>query len=145
MLYHTIHLPVPPVSYHTPELPRPLVAATHTTERHIRPFAVCVEAWSDTMLYYTIRSLVVVWHHHLSCRDVCMWSDAIHNHHLPCGMPSARHVYGRYMSGEDPYLGAELVGPAVRGIQSNGIIATAKHFILNNQVRVSHNDIINKK
>jgi beta-glucosidase len=37
------------------------------------------------------------------------------------------------MSGEDPHLGAALVGPAVQGIQSNGVIATAKHYILNNQ------------
>ena len=39
-----------------------------------------------------------------------------------------------YMSGEDPKLGSELVGPAIQGIQSNGIMATAKHYILNNQV-----------
>lgn len=38
-----------------------------------------------------------------------------------------------YMSGEDPLLGSMLVGPAVQGIQSNGVIATAKHYILNNQ------------
>ena len=34
---------------------------------------------------------------------------------------------------QDPYLGAALVFEAVKGIQSNGIIATAKHYILNNQ------------
>lgn len=38
-----------------------------------------------------------------------------------------------YMSGEDPVLGSKMVGPAVQGIQSNGVIATAKHYILNNQ------------
>lgn len=38
-----------------------------------------------------------------------------------------------YMSGEDPYLGAALAGPTIRGIQSRGVIATAKHFLLNNQ------------
>jgi hypothetical protein len=36
-------------------------------------------------------------------------------------------------AGEDPYLGSQLVGPAVKGIQSNGVFATAKHYILNNQ------------
>ena len=38
-----------------------------------------------------------------------------------------------YLSGEDPHLGAELVGPVIRGIQSNSVMATAKHWILNNQ------------
>eukprot|EP01043_Picozoa_sp_COSAG02_P009004 COSAG02_NODE_299_length_25349_cov_53.762020_6_plen_224_part_00 len=38
-----------------------------------------------------------------------------------------------YMSGEDAFLGSKMVGPAVEGIQSNGVIATAKHYILNNQ------------
>ena len=37
------------------------------------------------------------------------------------------------MSGESPFLGSVMVGPAVQGIQSNGVIATAKHYILNNQ------------
>jgi beta-glucosidase len=38
-----------------------------------------------------------------------------------------------YLSGEDPVLGAILVDPIVRGIQENGLIATAKHFI-NNEI-----------
>ena len=38
-----------------------------------------------------------------------------------------------YVSGEDPYLGATLIQPLVRGIQSNGIIANMKHYINNNQ------------
>ena len=38
-----------------------------------------------------------------------------------------------YLSGEEPYLGAGLVGAAVRGIQSQGVIANAKHWVLNNQ------------
>ena len=37
------------------------------------------------------------------------------------------------MSGEDPALGAALVGPIVEGIQSNGVMANAKHFLNNNQ------------
>ena len=36
------------------------------------------------------------------------------------------------MSREDPLLGSMLVGPAIKGIQSS-VIATAKHYILNNQ------------
>jgi beta-glucosidase len=35
--------------------------------------------------------------------------------------------------GEDPYLSAELAFVDVRGIQSNGIVATAKHFVGNEQ------------
>ncbi len=38
-----------------------------------------------------------------------------------------------YMSGEDPFLGYTLVQPAVQGIQSQGVIADAKHYVLNNQ------------
>ena len=38
-----------------------------------------------------------------------------------------------YISGEDPILGAELVGPLIQGIQSNGIMANMKHFVNNNQ------------
>jgi beta-glucosidase len=38
-----------------------------------------------------------------------------------------------YISGEDPFLGYTLVQPVVRGIQSQGVIANAKHYALNNQ------------
>jgi len=38
-----------------------------------------------------------------------------------------------YCSGADPYLGYEMVGPVVRGIQSTGVIANAKHYVHNNQ------------
>lgn len=38
-----------------------------------------------------------------------------------------------YLSGEDPFLGAQLAGPAVRGIQSQNVVANAKHWVLNNQ------------
>jgi len=38
-----------------------------------------------------------------------------------------------YISGEDPFLGAELVGPLVNGIQSNGVMANMKHYVNNNQ------------
>lgn len=38
-----------------------------------------------------------------------------------------------YLSGEDPYLGQELAGPTVRGIQSQGVIANAKHYVDNSQ------------
>jgi beta-glucosidase len=38
-----------------------------------------------------------------------------------------------YISGEDPYLASELVVPFVRGVQSQGVVATVKHFAANNQ------------
>eukprot|EP00933_Yihiella_yeosuensis_P032336 TRINITY_DN25930_c0_g1_i1.p1 TRINITY_DN25930_c0_g1~~TRINITY_DN25930_c0_g1_i1.p1 ORF type:complete len:733 (+),score=141.33 TRINITY_DN25930_c0_g1_i1:163-2199(+) len=38
-----------------------------------------------------------------------------------------------YLSGEDPFLGKSLVGPAVKGIQSQKVVANAKHWVLNNQ------------
>lgn len=38
-----------------------------------------------------------------------------------------------YLSGEDPFIGATLVAPLIKGIQSNGVMANMKHFINNNQ------------
>lgn len=35
--------------------------------------------------------------------------------------------------GEDPFLASQLVGPLVRGIQDQGVIASTKHFVGNNQ------------
>jgi beta-glucosidase len=37
------------------------------------------------------------------------------------------------IAGEDPYFSAQTTSAYVRGIQENGIMATIKHFILNNQ------------
>ena len=52
-----------------------------------------------------------------------------------------------YLSGEDPVLGATLVGPAVRGIQDQGIIANAKHWV-NNEIEDKRKTVssnVNKK
>jgi beta-glucosidase len=38
-----------------------------------------------------------------------------------------------YLSGEDPFLGATLVAPVIKGIQSKHVIANAKHYLMNNQ------------
>jgi beta-glucosidase len=38
-----------------------------------------------------------------------------------------------YLSGEDPYLASQLVVPFVRGVQTQGVVATVKHFAANNQ------------
>jgi len=38
-----------------------------------------------------------------------------------------------YLSGEDPYLASQMVVPFIRGVQSQGVTATVKHFAANNQ------------
>ena len=38
-----------------------------------------------------------------------------------------------YMAGEDPYFGSALVPQAVRGIQSQGVMANGKHYVNNNE------------
>jgi len=38
-----------------------------------------------------------------------------------------------YISGEDPYLASQMVVPFIRGVQSQGVTATVKHFAVNNQ------------
>jgi len=43
-----------------------------------------------------------------------------------------------YLSGEDPLLGAEMVGPLIKGIQSNGVIAAMKHFVGNERESNKH-------
>jgi beta-glucosidase len=43
-----------------------------------------------------------------------------------------------YLS-EDPYLNATLVVPYIEGVQSQGVIATVKHYALNNQESNRHN------
>jgi len=37
------------------------------------------------------------------------------------------------LTGEDPYLGSELVRPFVRAVQAKGIISTVKHWLNNNE------------
>ena len=43
-----------------------------------------------------------------------------------------------YLS-EDPYLNAEMVVPYIQGLQSQGVIATVKHYALNNSEFDRHN------
>ena len=38
-----------------------------------------------------------------------------------------------YASGEDPFLGHELIQPVIKGIQQNNVVANAKHYVNNNQ------------
>ncbi len=52
-----------------------------------------------------------------------------------------------YISGEDPVLGARMVAPAIRGIQSQGVVANAKHWVQNNQEenRGSVNELVDER
>jgi len=52
-----------------------------------------------------------------------------------------------YISGEDPVLGATLVGPVIEGIQGEGVIANAKHFVNNNQEtqRMLVNEVVDER
>jgi beta-glucosidase len=56
---------------------------------------------------------------------------------LAPGMNFYRTAFGgrsfEYLTGEDPFLGAALVPPVVSGIQSHRIMATTKHYALNDQ------------
>ncbi len=38
-----------------------------------------------------------------------------------------------YMTGEDPYLGAQLVPPVIQGIQAQGVWSCAKHYACNDE------------
>ena len=58
----------------------------------------------------------------------CQFGPGLNLARIPSGGRSFE-----YLSGEDPFLGATLVKPIVKGIQSQGVIANAKHFIANSQ------------
>lgn len=52
-----------------------------------------------------------------------------------------------YISGEDPFLASQMVVPFVRGVQSQGVAATVKHFAVNNQEfnRLSINTVVRER
>lgn len=43
-----------------------------------------------------------------------------------------------YLSGEDPFLGYTLVKPVISGIQSQKVVANAKHWVMNNEETNRH-------
>src|SRR6266850_94118 len=49
--------------------------------------------------------------------------------------------------GEDPYLAARMAVPLIEGIQSQGVIATAKHFVANNMEygRMDHSSDVDER
>lgn len=58
----------------------------------------------------------------------CLLGPAVEIHRVP---RNGRNV--EYISGESPYLGAKLVKPYIRGVQSKRVLASVKHFIANHQ------------
>ena len=52
-----------------------------------------------------------------------------------------------YCSGEDPYLGARMAASIIPAIQAQNVIATAKHYVLNNQEtgRIGADSIIDER
>ncbi len=67
------------------------------------------------------------------------------------GMDFYRTPYGgrnfEYMTGEDPYLGGQLIPYVVRAIQDQGVWACAKHYVCNDQEenRTNINEIIDER
>ena len=53
-------------------------------------------------------------------------------------LPLARAIHPRYLSGEDPILGYYLVRPVIKGIQSQKVVANAKHWVMNNEETNRH-------
>ena len=113
--------------------PQGLVAETFATARVAR--VGTSTAWPSAL------ALAATW----DTQAVSSWADSLGREFRQSGtnvalgpgfnvarVPLSGRIF-ESLSGEDPYLGAELAGPAVAGIQRHGVIATAKHFALNDQ------------
>src|SRR6185437_469945 len=108
--------------------------------------SVGVRTWGPTTAYAGGVALAATWDRDFA-RDLgeSLGRDARArgvNFLLGPGVNIARSpIAGRdfeYLS-EDPYLNSELVVPYVEGVQSQGVIATVKHYALNNQEFDRHN------
>ncbi len=108
--------------------------------------SVGVRTWGPTTAYAGGVALAASWDPELARRiGESLGKDARArgvNFLLGPGVNIARSpVNGRnfeYLS-EDPYLNATLVVPYIEGVQSQGVIATVKHYALNNQEYNRHN------
>jgi beta-glucosidase len=108
--------------------------------------SVGVRTWGPTTAYASGVSLAASWDPELARKvGESLGKDARArsvNFLLGPGVNIARTpVSGRnfeYLS-EDPYLNSALVVPFVEGVQSQGVIATVKHYALNNQEYNRHN------
>jgi len=108
--------------------------------------SVGVRTWGPTTAYAGGVALAASWDPQLA-REIgqSLGRDARArsvNFLLGPGVNIARSpIAGRnfeYLS-EDPYLNSTLVVPFIEGVQSQGVIATVKHYALNNQEFNRHN------
>jgi beta-glucosidase len=108
--------------------------------------SVGVKTWGPTTAYAGGSALAASWDPDLSRRiGEALGRDARArnvNFLLGPGVNLARSpVAGRnfeYLS-EDPFLNSTLVVPFIEGVQSQGVIATVKHYALNDQEFNRHN------
>ena len=108
--------------------------------------SVGVRTWGPTTAYAGGVALAATWDRNFA-RELgeSLGKDARArsvNFLLGPGVNIARSpVNGRnfeYLS-EDPFLNGELVVPYIEGVQSQGVIATVKHYALNNEEYNRHN------
>ena len=108
--------------------------------------SVGVRTWGPTTAYAGGAALAATWDKDFARRlGEGLGRDARArsvNFLLGPGVNIARSpVSGRnfeYLS-EDPFLNAAMVVPYIEGVQSQGVVATVKHFALNNQEFNRHN------
>jgi beta-glucosidase len=108
--------------------------------------SVGVRTWGPTTAYAGGVALAASWDKDLArAIGVGLGRDARArsvNFLLGPGVNIARSPVGgrnfEYLS-EDPYLNAALVVPFIEGVQSQGVIATVKHYALNNEEFNRHN------
>jgi beta-glucosidase len=108
--------------------------------------SVGVRTWGPTTAYASGASLAASWDTDLARKlGASLGRDARArsvNFLLGPGVNIARSpINGRnfeYLS-EDPYLNATMVVPFIEGVQSEGVIATVKHYALNDQEYNRHN------
>jgi beta-glucosidase len=108
--------------------------------------SVGVRTWGPTTAYAGGVSLAASWDPELARKiGQSLGKDARSrnvNFLLGPGVNIARSpIAGRnfeYLS-EDPFLNSTIVVPFIQGVQSQGVIATVKHYALNNQEYNRHN------
>lgn len=108
--------------------------------------SVGVRTWGPTTAYAGGVGLAATWDTEFArALGVSLGQDARArnvNFLLGPGVNIARSAIGgrnfEYLS-EDPYLNATLVVPYIEGVQSQGVIATVKHYALNDQEFNRHN------
>jgi len=108
--------------------------------------SVGVRTWGPTTAYAGGVALAATWDREFARKlGESLGGDARArnvNYLLGPGVNIARSpIAGRnfeYLS-EDPFLNAQMVVPYIEGVQSQGVIATVKHYAINNQEYNRHN------